>query len=163
MITFVHPSRKTWRAGTRSTYRAPPVSPREFMELWSLSYCCPFSARCQVQREEYSTLDEALRTPVTPVSGAALTSLLKMIKQVPDNETNKPHKERLQQKANNAAQIAFAKNSLQQDHIRFLIKMNDESKPRRSTNSVVLGKAKVMSYEDLKEVREKRTAKDPAA
>ncbi|KAH9204273.1 hypothetical protein DL95DRAFT_233109, partial [Leptodontidium sp. 2 PMI_412] len=79
---------------------------------------------------------EALRTPVMPVSGAALTSLLKMITQVPDDETNKPHKERLQQK------------------------MNDESKPRRSTKSVVLGKAKVMSYEDLKEAREKRAAKD---
>ena len=39
-LTFVRPSRKTWRAGTRSTNRTPPVSPREFMELWSLSYCC---------------------------------------------------------------------------------------------------------------------------
>jgi hypothetical protein len=41
--------------------------------------------------------------------------------------------------------------------------MNDESKPRRSTKSVVLGKAKVMSYEDLKEAREKRAARDAAA
>jgi DDE superfamily endonuclease len=106
---------------------------------------------------------EALRTPLTPVSGEALTSLLNMIKQVPDDEANKSHKERLQKKVNNAALRAFPKDSLQQDHIQFLIKMNDESKPRRSTKSVVLGKAKVMSYEDLKEAREKRAARDAAA
>jgi hypothetical protein len=103
---------------------------------------------------------EALRTPVTPVSGAALTSLLKMIKQIPNDETNKPHKEWFQLKVNNAAQTAFAKDSL---HIRFLTKMNDKSKPRRSTKSVILGKAKAMSYEDFKEAREKRAARDAAA
>ncbi|KAF2241396.1 hypothetical protein BU26DRAFT_399669, partial [Trematosphaeria pertusa] len=79
---------------------------------------------------------KALRTPLTPVSGEALTSLLNMIKQVPDDEMNKLHMERLQEK------------------------MNDEAKPRRSTKSVVLGKAKIMSYEDLKEAREKRVARD---
>jgi hypothetical protein len=34
--------------------------------------------------------------------------------------------------------------------------MNDESKVRRSTKSVIPGKAKVTSYDDLKEAREKR-------
>jgi hypothetical protein len=38
--------------------------------------------------------------------------------------------------------------------------MNNEAKVRRSTKSVVLGKAKVMSYEDIKEARIKRAAKD---
>ena len=51
---------------------------------------------------------------------------------------------------------------LQQHQIRFLIKMNDESKVRRSTTSVVLGKAKVMSYEDLEEARAKRAKKEAA-
>ena len=41
--------------------------------------------------------------------------------------------------------------------------MNDEAKPRRSTKSVVLGKTKIMSYEDLQEARKKRAAKDAAA
>jgi hypothetical protein len=106
---------------------------------------------------------EVLRTPVTPMSAEALSSPLNMIKQVPDDETSRPHKERLQKKVNNAAQISFAKSILQQDHIQFLIKMNDEAKPRRSTKSVVLGKAKIMSYEDLQEARKKRAAKDAAA
>ena len=74
-----------------------------------------------------------------------------MIKRIPDDETNKPHKERLQERAKNAALRAFAKDTLQQDHIQFLLKMNDETKPRRSTKSLVLGKAKVMSCEDFKD------------
>lgn len=40
--------------------------------------------------------------------------------------------------------------------------VDKEAKTRRSTRSVVLGKAKVISYEDLKEVRAKRTARETA-
>jgi hypothetical protein len=41
-----------------------------------------------------------------------------------------------------------------------MMKVNNEAKVRRSTRSVVLGKAKVMSYEDIEEARNKRAAKD---
>ena len=40
--------------------------------------------------------------------------------------------------------------------------MNNEAKVRRSTRLIVLGKAKVISYEDLKEVRAKHTIKEKA-
>jgi hypothetical protein len=40
------------------------------------------------------------------------------------------------------------------------IKINKKAKVRRPTRSVVLGKAKVMSYEDLEEARAKRAAKE---
>jgi hypothetical protein len=40
--------------------------------------------------------------------------------------------------------------------------MNNEAKVRRTTKSVVLGKAKVMSYEDIEEARAKRAAKEEA-
>lgn len=66
------------------------------------------------------------------------------------------------QKLTKAGQTSFAKSVLQQHQIRFLIRMNDESKVRRSTTSVVLGKAKVMSYEDLVEARAKRAEKESA-
>ena len=42
-------------------------------------------------------------------------------------------------------------------------KMNNEAKVRRSTKSQVLGKGKVMSYEDLEEARAKRKEKEKAA
>jgi hypothetical protein len=41
--------------------------------------------------------------------------------------------------------------------------VNNEAKVRRTTRSVVLGKAKVMSYEDLEEARAKRAARDQNA
>src|SRR4051794_38110732 len=41
--------------------------------------------------------------------------------------------------------------------------MNNEAKVRRSTKSVVLEEAKVMSYEDIEEARAKRAAKEQAA
>jgi hypothetical protein len=49
---------------------------------------------------------------------------------------------------------------LQEDRIQFLTTINNEAKVRRSTKSLVLGKAKVMSYEDLEVARAKRVAKD---
>jgi len=66
------------------------------------------------------------------------------------------------QKFTKATQACFAKGVLQQNQIQFLITLNNEAKVRRSTKSLILGKAKVMSYEDLKEAREKRDAKDKA-
>jgi hypothetical protein len=41
-----------------------------------------------------------------------------------------------------------------------LTRMNNEAKVRRSTRSVVLGKAKVMSFEDIEVARAARAAKD---
>jgi hypothetical protein len=40
--------------------------------------------------------------------------------------------------------------------------VNNEAKVRRTIKSVVLGKAKVISYEDLEEARAKRTTKEKA-
>lgn len=41
-------------------------------------------------------------------------------------------------------------------------KINNEAKIRRNTKRLVLGTAKVMSYEDLEEARAQRAAKDAA-
>ena len=67
--------------------------------------------------------------------------------------------ERLVQKLTKATQTFFTQCVLQRNQIQFLTKMNNESKVRRSTKSEVLGKAKVMSYEDLEEERERRAKK----
>jgi hypothetical protein len=108
------------------------------------------------------TQDQVPQTPATPVSAEALTSLLNMIKQVPDDETNRKHKERLQQKLTNATQLSFAERALLQEHNRFLARINNEAKVRRSTKSDVLGTAKVMSYEELEKAKAERAAKQTA-
>ncbi|RII24871.1 hypothetical protein CUC08_Gglean005686 [Alternaria sp. MG1] len=98
-------------------------------------------------------------TPVTPVTAEALTSLHNVIKQ----DTNVPDETRGRiQKLANAAQISFAERALLKDRNRFLFKINNEAKARRSTRSIVLGKAKVMSFEDLEEAKVRRAEKDKA-
>ncbi|KAK3064923.1 hypothetical protein LTS18_002467 [Coniosporium uncinatum] len=108
------------------------------------------------------TQDQVPQTPATPVSAEALISLLDMIKQVPDDETNRQHKGRLQQKHTKATQLSFAERTLLQEHNRFFAQINNEAKPRRATKSDVLGTAKVMSYEDLEKAKAERAAKDTA-
>jgi hypothetical protein len=66
------------------------------------------------------------------------------------------------QKLVNAAQKSFAERALLRDQARSLLKVNNEAKVRRSTKSVVLGKAKVMSYEDLEKARAERATKEAA-
>jgi hypothetical protein len=79
------------------------------------------------------------------------------------DETSKQRLQRHVHKLVSAAQISFAERALLQDQNRFLSKMNNEAKVRRSAKSQVLGKAKVMSYEDLEEARAKRKEKEKAA
>ncbi|KAI9746367.1 MAG: hypothetical protein M1818_000079 [Claussenomyces sp. TS43310] len=54
------------------------------------------------------------------------------------------------------------KSILQEDRIQFLTTINNKAKVRRSTTSLVLARAKVMSYEDLEEARAKRIVRDSA-
>jgi hypothetical protein len=55
-----------------------------------------------------------------------------------------------------AFQKSSAKSILQEDRIQFLTTINNEAKVRLLTKSLVLRKAKVISYKDLKEARAKR-------
>jgi hypothetical protein len=108
--------------------------------------------------------DEVPQTPMTLVSAEGLTSLHNIIKQdsLTLTETSIPRLQRHVQKLANAAHMSFAHRALLDDENQLLTRMNNEAKVRRSTKSVVLGKAKVMSYEDIEEARTKRAAKDAA-
>jgi hypothetical protein len=99
---------------------------------------------------------------MTSVLAKALTSLYNLIKQ--DAHTlNKASTQRLQrhvQKLANAAQVSFAKRALLRDQSQFLHYINNKAKVRRLTWSVVLKKAKVISYKDIEKARAKRAAKE---
>jgi hypothetical protein len=106
--------------------------------------------------------DEIVKTPVTPVSAEALMSLYNLIKQdarSPDETSTRRLQKRVEKLAH-AAQRTFAECALLHDRNQLVTAMNNEAKVRRSTKSVVLGKAKVMSYEDIEEARAKRAAKE---
>jgi hypothetical protein len=72
------------------------------------------------------------------------------------DEVDKQRLMRHTEKIAKAGKALLAKSALQEGHIRFLHKINDEGKARRSTRAIVLGTAKVMSYEDLEEAKAKR-------
>lgn len=101
--------------------------------------------------------DEVLQTPVI---AEALTSLRSLIEQDAYG-LDETIKQRLQKFAN-AAQISFAESALLHDDSRLLIKQNNEAEVRQSTKSTVVGKAKVMSYEDIEDARAKRSARQQA-
>jgi hypothetical protein len=104
---------------------------------------------------------EVVQTLITPKALILLHNLIKQDAYAED-EKSKQRLQRHIQKFANAAQTCFAERALQREQIHFLRKVNNEAKVRRSTKSLVLGKAKVMSYEDLEEARAKRAAKDAA-
>jgi hypothetical protein len=78
------------------------------------------------------------------------------------DDTSKQKLEKHVLKLTKAGQMFLVKDALQEDQIQFLNTINNEAKVRRSTKSLVLGKAKVMSYEDLEEARAKRADKEAA-
>lgn len=104
-----------------------------------------------------------LRTPLTPVSIESLMSLQNIIMQKDAcglNELSKQNFERHLLKITKAASTFYTTNTLQDSQIRSLWRLNNEAKARRATKSVVLGKGKVMSYNDLVVARAKRAEKD---
>jgi hypothetical protein len=97
--------------------------------------------------------DEELKTPVALVSAEALMSLQDLIiKQDCQalDETSKRNVKRHLQIYDNAVKAGLAQGTLHKQ-IKFLLTINNEGKERRSAKSLVLGKAKVMSFEDLRE------------
>jgi hypothetical protein len=76
------------------------------------------------------------------------------------DETSKQNLARHLQIYTKAFQKSSAKSILQENRIQFLTTINNKAKVRRSTKSLVLEKAKVISYQDLKETRAKRIVKE---
>jgi hypothetical protein len=113
--------------------------------------------------------DDVPPTPVTPVSAEGVVSLQNLIKQDAHtlNEASIQRLERHVQKLAHAAQVSLAERAflsaecaLLDNRNQRLTRMNNEAKVRRSTRSIVLGKAKVMSFEDIEAARAARAVKD---
>jgi hypothetical protein len=106
--------------------------------------------------------DKVPQTPITPVLAEGLTSLYNLIKQDTHtlNRTSIQRLERHVQKLVDTTQISFAKRALLHNQKQMLTRMNNEAKVRRSTQSLVLGKAKVISFKDIEVARAARAAKE---
>ena len=111
----------------------------------------------------YYPQDVVLHTPVTPVSAEGFISLQNLIIKQDAyvlDDTSKQKLERHVLKLAKAGKKFLVKDALQKDYIKFLNIINNETKVQQSTKSLVLGKAKVMSYKDLEEVQAKRADKE---
>jgi hypothetical protein len=110
---------------------------------------------------EATSADLLSEVPRTPITTEALTSLHDLI--VRDTHaldaTNKDHLQKRIQKLASVAKVSFAAQALLEDRDQFLLEINRKARVRWSTKSLVLGKAKVMSFEDLEEARAKRAEK----
>lgn len=101
------------------------------------------------------------QTPVTPLSTEAVSALHNLIKKDAHSldAANQQRLQRRLEKLTNATQLSFAERSLLQEQNRFLTTVNNEAKVRRSTKTEIIGRARVMSYEDLEKARRERAAK----
>lgn len=132
--------------------------PAEIPEATGEPILVPGRSRCGT-----AAVPAAPTTPVTPVTAEAFISLHDLILEKDTHALNEIEKQRFQrhlQKLTKAAQTSIARGVLQQERIKFLLKTNVEARLRHSTKSLVLGKAKVMSYEDLAAARVKRSEKE---
>jgi hypothetical protein len=99
----------------------------------------PFTALTEAAEpssEAVSPPIAAPATPVTPVCAAGFAALRDAIINEDAYTLDEVDKQKLDRhvgKLAKAAQITYAKNTLQEDRIRDLLKINDEAKPRRST------------------------------
>jgi hypothetical protein len=112
-----------------------------------------------------SSQEQIPQTPVTPVLAEGLMFLQNLIIEQDAHALDEESKQSLQRhllKFSKAAQLSFAKEALQQNHIQLLLKVNDKAKVRRSTKSLVLGTAKVMGYEELQNARAKHAQTEAA-
>jgi hypothetical protein len=115
-----------------------------------------------------STPQDAVRsplTPVTPVTTQGIASLQNIIISQATrclDQTTIASLQKNIQKMSKAAHLAFSKGILQRDQIQFLMKINDESKARRSAKGHILGRrvekgqGAVMGYDELEAARAKR-------
>jgi hypothetical protein len=102
--------------------------------------------------------DEPLRTPITSEHLVSLRRTIEQNTHIPDS-----HSQQHLQKLANAAERAMTARDLLFQENSDLFKQNNESNTRASTKSTVVGKARVMSFEDITEARKKRDEKDIAA
>jgi hypothetical protein len=151
-----------------SPARETAFTKRNILAGWSKGGLFPFNPQRVLQDIErpFAALTEAAGlstesasapvaapiTPVTPVCAASFAALRDAIVDGDActlDEVNKQKLDRHIGKLAKAAQISYARCTLQEDRIRDLLKINDEAKSRRSTRALVLSTAKVISYEDL--------------
>jgi len=158
-----------------SCARGIAIKPRNIKSGWSNAGLCAFNPERVLknlqkpQREDPDHQETAVHTvvnvgcspldhvPQTPVTTEALKILRCQIEKdillLPGPASLRLHK------SANTAERSFADSALLLDQNRLLVDQNNEKRVRQLTKSTVIGRAKIMSYEDIEALR-KRDAKE---
>jgi hypothetical protein len=147
-------------------------TPRNIRAGWAKSGLIPFNPdrvlsetpkppEPSILKQEVTVISRLKDVPHTPVTSEALTSLRSLIEQDVD-VLGEPSKYRVRKLAN-AAQKWVAECAILLDENKLLFEQNNESNVRKSTRSTVVGKAKVMSWDELEKAKAARAAKEQAA
>ena len=155
------------------------LTPRNIRSGWAKAGLYPFnparvvkdlpdhSAELLVQTAaemcpESSSQRDVPQTPVTPISAEAVSALHNLIKEDVHSldAASQQRLHRRLEKLTNATQLSFAEGALLQEHNNFLTTDNNEAKTRRATKTSIVGKGRVMSYEDLEKARTERSVKE---
>jgi hypothetical protein len=94
------------------------------------------------------------------VTSEGLTSLCRIIEQ--NIPALNDHSQQYFRKFANAAERAITARDFLFKEIMDLFKQNNESNARASSNSTMVGKVKILSYEDIKEAQKKRDENEAA-
>ena len=157
-----------------SQARDTAFTPRNIRSSWAKAGLFPFNPSkvlCEIQRPLISSLELAktctnsktlpispAEVLTTPVTSEGLTSLCQTIEQT-THFSDGDDRRRVQKLIHAAKQFVAGRDILfiDNDHIR---QQQDEANARKSIKSTVLGKAKVMTWEDLEEMQKKRDQKE---
>jgi len=96
----------------------------------------------------------------TPTSARSLETFQKQMEACTEFSRG-PHEVHLE-KAIKALSKAFADGALLREEIEGLLEQNDEKRSRKSLKRTVVGRGKIMSYEDIVAVREQRAEREGA-
>lgn len=132
-----------------------PFHPEKVLEGMSKPAPTRTPPSTQITTEPKSAVPSKMVTPTTSTSFDVLRSEVEKDLSGLDEEARL----RVQKLANAGADV-FAERAILRDRERVLLEQNNEKKTRQSVRSTVVGKAKVMSYEDIVEARKKREKKE---
>lgn len=155
-----------------SRARDEALTRRNILSGWSKTGLRPFNPERVLASIQKPPLGAArletnvARPPATdklPETPASPASLLLLRSKVEDHSCVLDERARLHlQKVLNATERAFAERSLLLQQNQVLFQQNNEKKNRQHTKSTVVGKAKIMTFEDIVMAKRKREEKEAA-
>ncbi|PIA99514.1 hypothetical protein CB0940_02607 [Cercospora beticola] len=132
-----------------------PFQPGRVLDEIQPAEAVPCETEAQQSVQVSEAADQTLRTPTT------VTSFHNVRRQLESKLDRQDEQSRAYlRKITNAAEKVYADRALLFDENRLLFEQNNEKSMRGSTRATIVGRAKVMSYDDIVEAQRRRSEKE---